>query len=336
MDLTQFIVALNTSGISKYQLESENGNYSLMFSSYPPMTDEQIYKVISLIQFPNLVSLTVSLKNHLHFQYLVETLDGNHSLKKLDLSHSEFLSFPSLPWSADIQAKYVQLTHLWQTFWNLDLVLEELHLNNCQVELDVFKAMVPNTDINLKIKKFFLNNNPLGNPTLDFISRENISGWNMLEHLEVENCGFRGDSVDFHFTFLGQLPILKTFKIGYNSIGDNAFILLFDDLIYHRQLGTVSLRKSGIESMASFEHCLSIISANSNIINFDIRNNNFLQHTIVNPLIPRNLSIGLYYNRLRSILALILAGRKNGLPRLPSEVWEQLIAHPYLWEEIPL
>jgi hypothetical protein len=336
MDLAHFLFTLNTSNFSKYDLKCLNGKYHLVFSSYTSITDEQIYKIISLIQFPQLVSLTVALKNHLHFNYLVKMLDENYWLKKLNLSDSKFLDVSTVPWVADTQVKYSQLARDWRAFWNSSSSLEELYLNNCQIELDIFKIMIPEANPTLKIKSLFLNNNPLGNPTLEYLSTVDISGWKTLQHLEVENCNFNGTDVNFNFDILKQLPILHTLKMGHNSIGDISFVLLFDDMIHHQHLGTVSLQKSNFQNIESLNHCLRIIGSNPNIINFNVENNYLAQHAITHPPILRNLSVSLFCNRLRSLLTLILAEKRKKLPRLPSEVWEQLVAFPYFLEPFEL
>lgn len=335
MDSEIFWEILTSLDVSSFKIKSEKDGFKIKFPDYPLLSDDVIYKIISLIKFPKLVSLKIHINNLLHFQELVETLSGNHSLKKLDLSSSKFLSFDSCCMNLDEQIKYHELSKLWNKFWNLDSSLELLFLNNCQISTDVFKIMAPNGKTKMKIKGLFLNNNPLGNDSMGYLSK-----WESLLELEVGGCGFNAidDEANFDISFLEKLVKLKKIKFDSNPIGDLAFGLISYYFQNHPQLGNVSLRETGLNYEHTLRNCCNIIAGvGSNIINFDIRGNNFKEKLPVATLelALGNLSVALYNNRLSSILSLILAGRRLNLSQLPPELWEWLVLNFCLpWGEI--
>jgi len=328
-----------------FDLKKEKRKYSL---SLHPLTYNQ-NPITQIIRFQFLISLKMPLNNHNDFINLVNALENNHNLKILDISNSTLISYDF--WNNNELEQFELIKTAFEKLHRVDCCLDVLNLSNFS-HIDRFsKAIVLLITSSRNIKTLNLSNNDLRNVfsnSIEFIFN-NDGDYNdqiktsNIENLIINECGILNADNNLHI-FLNNMPKLYSLFLNNNYI-NNSLPSICNLICNHSSLGTISIIRNQsdfIFGYANYDDDLNqyirLVQTNPNIINLNFAKTPDDKKTIK---IKNKLSIisrSIYNNRLRSVLMLILCGRRlrkinRTFPRISTEVWEQIIM-PYLIDNI--
>jgi hypothetical protein len=330
--------------VGDYTLRKKYGKYSLTLPLNHPKPIAQI------LNFQFLNCLIMPLNNYEEFIALVNCLETKQYLKILDISNSTFITHDLIQ---NQQEQFKLTKTAFEKLHTVNCCIDELNLSNCNNIQTVPKAVILLITSSKNIKTLNLSNNLLHHvfshslqlrfKNDDYDQQMKTSN---IENLIINNCLINNNYLECMNNlriFLDKMPKLHSFNFNNNNISDNLsnicrLICNYSSIRTFTIVRNQSDFRYGIANYESdLNQYITLVQTNPNIINLNFaKNKDQMNDNIKNKL--SIISHSIYNNRLRSLLMLILCGKRlkkinRTFPRIPNEVWEQLIM-PYLIDYI--